>query len=466
MRLSARHNLTACRDLFCTGCSPLPVCVGALFADFPPVKSPENAGSSSEQQKASPRTEEAAWAAKLGSQILRWLGSPRRPDEGAVLCDSRNAGTILNAPFRNGVDKPASLAKETVILSSSSQETEETATPMWSLSTETGDELSDTSSSPRDSDRYFPNIPLVQSPDEAPGIFQPLRNESYRYFPHMPLVQSPIQVADLGRPLSSLSLDLLDEASTDSNTLCPSSSSGTGNWARSQNLRSGLFHVLPRSRALKRWRDVKAGRRVGSVKIETESGSRNTLPGRRRWIKPLRKAARWVSLRKRHSGSFVTQPTRNQPRRRGAMWRQPSKHDYSVYFPRAPSLLPDIVPTSPSSVYSQESYQTLSGGDTGSSHAADDELGSSIAELSDAAALTPVTNCPSARPAKEQTLRDWLSMPSRDMCLTDAMHYIGWLAFRSTRLVLRVTLFAVPPLAAWAVFRASEVALRSAPPPY
>lgn len=410
--------------MFCTGCSPPSACVGTLFADFPQAKSSGDQGQDSQGGKVDSGAAVCSRAV-MWSEVLEAL-NPFKSDDSPAPDVSRIATPLLT-PCDEGL---ASMA--------------------------TGDEP-DTSapSSPTEPSRYFPDIPLVESPIRVSSLFWRWCDGPCRYYPELPLVQSPVQVADLGRPVTPLSLDSPSDVWTDSDTLCPSSSSGFGTSAHHRNLERLM------SNGLVRWRGRQSSRRVKSPKASTKSGDESVSPPGRRWTKPLRKAADFVSRSKRRSGSPKPKPARPIPRRRDAMWRSASTQEYSVYFPRPRSQRRATnPPASPSSVYSQETFHSLFDEDPADTSPVDDELDESIEVVS--AGSDPLDSTQSS--AGEQALSGWLNTARLVWRWKDVAYCVGCLVFRLTSLAFRITLVAVPPLTAWAAFRASEVVLQAALP--
>lgn len=398
-------------------------------------------------------------------QILGWLdylGSSHQPTphhsqkSASLLLPSLSVDEGSRAHFPTHEPLPQRFEAEVDHNSS-----HETSTPLWPRTTNPGEVLDDASlpSPTEKSHRYFPGLPLVQSPVEAPDLFQPLRHECYRYYPELPLVQSPVQVSDLGRPGTPMPLDMcFDETSDESGTLDASnhtaerlSNISAGPLTRCENLLSGLARITSQPRSLKRWSKVKARGGVGLWKNGARSGISGPQPAGHRWSKSVRKATRWLSLRKHRNGSYrCLKPAVNLPRRRNAQWRTPSMHDYSAYFPRQLcSKQPGTVPMSPSSVYSQDSYQpsTLN---TAADGATDDER--------DVSHTTPSSHAASPLPSKSlsypwrQSITGWLCTMVKRFRVRTA-RWSGRVTFRTALFVLYASIFVASPLTAWAAFR-------------
>lgn len=422
--LGTRRGSLACRDMFCTGFSPSSACIGTLFTDFPRAKVSKDEVSCNQGDQLDSQTAEftrgVLWSDVL--ELLNPFKSDNTPPPSVAPVTTPDATSFVDGlASKAAVDEP------------------EPSAPL----------------PPTEQSRYFPDMPLVESPIRVSSLFWRWGDESCRYYPELPLVQSPIQVADLGRPVTPLSLDSPSEVWTDSDTLCPSSSSGFGMSAHHRNLEPLML------KGLKLWRGPKGSRRVRSPKSGTGLGSESSSQFRRRWTKPLRKAADFVSRSKRRSGSPKPKLTRPIPRRRDAMWRSPSTQEYSVYFPRpGPFRRATDPPVSPSSVYSQETFHSLFDEDPAENYPADDELDESLE-------LVPATPDPLSSTQNstwEQSLGGWLDTARQVWRWQDVAYCAGWPVLRLTSLAFRITLVAVPPLTAWAVFRASEVVLQAALP--
>lgn len=416
--LGARRGSAACRDMFCTRCPPSLACAGTLFTDFPQVEN----------------------SVSTGLRVAKHNIVPETPDSRGEKWD--HVLELLN-PFRSEVSSSPSDALAPTPLSSTPIGP---TSPMEAVNVD-GQSPSSSASGPHS---HVRNNPLVWSPTRVASLFWCLYDRTPRYYPELPLVQSPIQVADLGRPMTPLSLDSPSSVWTDSDTLRPSPSSGVT--------------TMPKSQTLKRWSEKKGGRRVRSPKTVTSSGSRGTSPTGLRWTKPLRKAARWVSTRERRKASSESKLTRTTPRRRDAGWRSPSTQDYSVYFPRrlaigrSPSL--PAPPPSPLSICSQETFHPLFDEDPNGDCPTDDEIDALLEAMSE----MPSPLMPTQPTLRKSFLIGWLDTALGVTQWKDIAFCLGWFAFRSTRLALRITLLSVPPLAAWTAFRASDAALRAVLP--